>query len=96
MLAEDDPSPEDKRSWIKGTQKLHRIKWLERILENLIQTSNYTVSESIDMSSEPAESTHSLALHCGPLPAEDVLQLGKVLDESHHLSLEALGVNILH
>lgn len=40
--------------------------------------------------------THSLTLHCSPLPAEDILQLGEMLDERHHLSLEALGVDILH
>lgn len=40
--------------------------------------------------------THSLTLHCSPLPAKDILQLGEVLDERHHLSLEALGVDILH
>lgn len=45
---------------------------------------------------DPANSTHSLALHCGPLPAKDILQLGEMLDECHHLSLEALGVDVLH
>lgn len=39
--------------------------------------------------------THSLTLHCSPLPAKHVLQLGEMLDEGHHLSLEALGVDIL-
>lgn len=43
-----------------------------------------------------AASTHSLALHRSPLPAEDVLQLGEMLDEGHHLGLEALGVDVLH
>lgn len=43
-----------------------------------------------------AAATHSLALHCSPLPAKDVLQLGEMLDEGHHLSLEALGVDVLH
>lgn len=44
----------------------------------------------------PTTITHSLALHCSPLPAKDILQLGEMLDEGHHLSLEALGVDILH
>lgn len=43
-----------------------------------------------------AGSTHSLALHGGPLSTEDVLQLGEVLDEGDHLGLEALCVHVLH
>lgn len=43
-----------------------------------------------------SEGTHSLALYCGPLSSQDILQLGEMLDESHHLSLKTLGVNILH
>lgn len=41
-------------------------------------------------------STHSLALHCSPLPAQDVLELSEVLDKRHHLGLETLGMNILY
>lgn len=40
--------------------------------------------------------THRLTLHRRPLPAQDVLQLGEVLDESHHLGLEALSMDVLH
>lgn len=48
------------------------------------------------LTSSSGAGTHSLALHGSPLPAEDVLQLGEMLDERHHLRLEALGVDILH
>lgn len=44
----------------------------------------------------PGGSTYSLALHCSPLPAKDILELGEMLDKSHHLGLEALGVDVLH
>lgn len=44
----------------------------------------------------PQQPTHSLALNCSSLPAQDVLELGEVLDEGHHLRLEALGVDVLH
>lgn len=40
--------------------------------------------------------TYSLALHRGTLPAQDILQLGEVLDEGHHLCLETLRMNVLH
>lgn len=43
-----------------------------------------------------SDGTHSLTLYCGLLSSEDILQLGKMLDESHHLSLKTLGVNILY
>lgn len=42
------------------------------------------------------ESTHRLALNGGSLAPQHVLQLSEVLDEGHHLGLEALGVHILH
>lgn len=40
--------------------------------------------------------THRLALHGRPLSAQDVLQLGEMLDEGYHLGLEALRVNVLN
>ena len=42
------------------------------------------------------ETTYRLPLNRGPLAPQDVLQLSEVLDEGHHLRLEALGVHGLH
>lgn len=42
------------------------------------------------------ETTYRLPLNRGPLAPQDVLQLSEVLNEGHHLRLEALGVHVLH
>lgn len=42
------------------------------------------------------EPSYRLPLDGGSLAPQDILQLREVLDEGHHLGLEALRVHILH